>query len=100
MATLTTMDEGTMASVARGVLGMSVREKKTDDECFRGFFGAPIAVIVTLWNLLLPNLGDENGAMPKHLLWAMVFLKVYSTTFVHCRIVNWPDPKTFRKWCC
>eukprot|EP00536_Pseudo-nitzschia_multiseries_P018733 jgi/Psemu1/57068/gm1.57068_g len=29
------------------------------------------------------------------LLWALVFLKVYSTEEVHCAIVDWPNPRTF-----
>jgi hypothetical protein len=40
----------------------------------------------------------EAAAEPKHLLWSLVFIKVYSTEEVHCSIVGWPDPKTFRKW--
>lgn len=93
-----------MAVVAREVLGIPLDKNYTetrDDETSRGFFGAPISVITILWNRIYPSLeGDSKaaGANPKHLLWALVFLKVYSTTLVHCRIVGWPDPKTYRKW--
>lgn len=41
---------------------------------------------------------QDSAADLTHLLWALVFLKVYSTEEVHCRIVGWPSPKTFRKW--
>jgi hypothetical protein len=39
-----------------------------------------------------------DNATPKHLLWGMLWMKVYSTEEVHCCIVGWPDPKTFRQW--
>lgn len=95
---VTPIDADAMMAVVRDVLAMpkQKREKEEDDIC-RSFFGAPIAVIVQVWNLVLPFI-DMNGALPKHILWALVFLKTYSTTAVHCRIVGWPDPKTYRKW--
>jgi hypothetical protein len=35
----------------------------------------------------------------KHLLWALVFPKVYATSEeVHCVIVGWPHVQTFRKY--
>ena len=94
------LDEHDMAAVAREVLGLPhdhVYSYKREDEKFRSFFGAPIKVIAKVWNMIQPL--DDTYAAPKHLLWALVFLKVYSTTEVHCRIVGWPDPKTYRKWC-
>ena len=98
------IDIATMANIAREVLGIPLEKKyteKRDDETYRGFFGASIDVITILWNRIQPNLTGQDssaGAHPKHLFWALVFLKVYSTTLVHCRIVGWPDPKTYRKW--
>lgn len=99
MATLTTADEAAMTSVARGVLGMSVRQKHSDDEAFRGSIGAPIFIEAVVWNVPVPTI-DARGAMPKHLLWVLVFSKCgCSATAVHCRITNWPDPEMFCKWC-
>lgn len=89
-----------MALEAKEVLGISPNRafsESTADETWRGFFGAPMVVIVDVWNRLQPLIQD-SGAKKKHLLWALVFLKIYSTTAVHCRIVGWPDPKTYRKW--
>jgi DDE superfamily endonuclease len=88
-----------MITVAREVLGMTTEARinaTAEDKRFRGFFGAPIDVTVIIWNELQPI--DEPSAEPKHLLWALVFLKIYATEEVHCRIVGWPNPKTFRKW--
>jgi hypothetical protein len=69
-------------------------QKLADTKC-RGFFGAPTGVIADLWNRLS---NDVEGGAPKHLLWGLLLIKVYSTEEVHCRIVGWPDPQTFRKW--
>lgn len=76
---------------------MPQKSAKVEDQTLRSFFGASLNIITLLWNLLVPVL-DMNGCHPKHLLWSLLFLKVYSTTAVHCRIVGWVDPKTFRKW--
>jgi hypothetical protein len=66
------------------------------DEKARAFFGAPTAVITTLWNDLESEL--EDAAMPKHLLWGLLFMKVYASEAVHCALVGWPCRTTFRKW--
>lgn len=73
-------------------------ERQAVDTKCRSFFGAPTHVISILWNLLESHI-DDATAKVKHLLYyALVFIKVYSTEDVHCCIVGWPDPKTFRKW--
>ena len=66
-------------------------------------FGASSVVVADLWNRIEPALlGDKSsgwGAEPKHLLWALLFLKVYAKSEeVHCAIVGWPHSDTFRKW--
>ena len=83
--------------VAREVLGNEGRtmNANAEDRMCRSFFGAPAAVIATLWNRLQPL--DSNAKL-KHLLWSLVFLFVYSMEEVHCRIVGWPNAKTYRKW--
>ena len=83
------------------VLQVPTRNAEALDSTFRGFFGASISVITHIWNRLQPFIDDEHAASshhPRHLLWSLVFLKIYSTEEVHCRIVGWPAPKTFRKW--
>ena len=69
------------------------------DRRFRACFGAPREVVANIWNRIddAPG-GIESGAEPKHLLWALVHLKVYSTEEIHCAIVGWPSTKTFSKW--
>lgn len=87
-----------MEAVAREALRIpSTWQSKRVEQEFRGFFGAPVEVITDLWNRIDPLIDDE-AAKPKHLLWALVFIKVYASEAVHCCIVGWPDKKTFRKW--
>jgi hypothetical protein len=54
---------------------------------------------------LYPLLDDDvakgitaSSARPRHLLWALVFLKVYASEDVHCCLVGYVDAKTYRKW--
>ena len=78
-----------------------VRRWNTQDKerRFRACFGAPSKVVADLWNRIKANNPDiPSGGKPKHLLWALVFLKVYSTEEIHCSIVGWPSAKTFSKW--
>ena len=68
---------------------------------FRSIFGASSGVVADIWNRIVEkNAGDfdQPGAEPKHLLWALVFLKCYSTEEIHCALVGWPSTNTFRKW--
>ena len=51
-----------------------------------------------LWNRIIAHDQSETSGNPKHLLWALVFLKVYSTEEIHCSIVGWPSAKLFSKW--
>lgn len=67
------------------------------DQRFRACFGAPSEIVANIWNLIEPTIG-EPGAAVKHLLWALVFMKVYSNEEIHCSIVGWPSARSFRKW--
>ena len=65
---------------------------------FRAFFGASPEVCSQLWDHLSPSETINRLARPKHLLWALIFLKVYASESVLCTLVSCPDEKTFRKW--
>ena len=73
-------------------------EPRDKDARFRSIFGASSEVVADIWNRIEAKENLERGADIDHLLWALVFLKVYSTEEVHCAIVGWPSTKTFRKW--
>jgi hypothetical protein len=69
--------------------------KRTGDRRFRAMFGCLPGHCAILWN----TINDEHpiGGEPKHLLYALMFLKVYGTEHVHSSIAKC-DEKTFRKW--
>jgi hypothetical protein len=69
----------------------------TDDREFRSQFGVNWHVCEHIWSLL-DDYGKYRGCRePKHLLWALLFLKVYGNETTHASIV-FTSPKTFRKW--
>lgn len=66
-----------------------------DHRRFRALFGASPRVCFLLWSLLC-GLCPPQGK-PVHMLWALMFLKVYATEHVHAALAG-VDEKTFRKW--
>ena len=69
---------------------------------FREFFGTPVEAVEIVWDLLLrDSLLPEKGR-PKHLLWALHFMKAYPKQGPACATVGASsgavDAKTFRKW--
>ena len=95
------VNEEAIDRVAKETLGWPESRRwhtKDKETRFRSCFGAPSEVISSLWNKIVAQGEIESGGQPKHLLWALVFLKVYSTEEIHCSIVGWPSRKTFLKW--
>lgn len=79
-------------------VGTAARE----DRRFREHFGAPFAIVRLVWDMLVEGgLLPEKGR-PKHLLWALYFLKCYPKEGPGCAAVGGSkgaiDPKTMRKW--
>ena len=74
------------------VTGLSVLSGKRR---FRAMFGVSTLVCSVIWNLFLHKIPD--GASPVHLLWALMFIKVYASEATH-RAISKADEKTFRKW--
>lgn len=68
---------------------------KTDLRRFVALFGVSSSSATILWN----RLGNcpINGGAPKHLLWALMFVKIYATENVNATLLK-TDEKTFRKW--
>lgn len=86
-------------STALWVAGGKILQKDLgqdpDARRFRSFFGVSPAVCSLVWDTIGTNL--PRGGMPEHLLWALMFLKIYSTEHVHCSFAKC-DEKTYRKW--
>ena len=62
---------------------------------FLSSFGCTVAVITTLWNLIDPS--NICSARPKHLLWALLFLKTYAKEATLCAIAK-TNRTTFKTW--
>ena len=97
--------EDEILSVGRDIQNRSnhrIGAEVVENRLFKEHFGISVAVTLIVWNLLVENdLVPEKGQM-KHLLWTLVFLKVYPKQGPVCSIVGGSDgaidPKTFRKW--
>lgn len=75
------------------------RARSLDDKRrYRAFFGCSSDVTTSLWLKLQPQWHINIMARPKHLLWSLVFLKVYASEIALSAMVGSPDEKTFRKW--
>jgi hypothetical protein len=68
------------------------------DRQFKALFGTTAQVCVTLWELMSPETSMPKNARPKHLLWALLLLKVYGTETVLSSLVGGTTEKTYRKW--
>ena len=69
---------------------------------FHETFGTSLLVVSKVWSMLLEEDVLPEGGRPKHLLWALHFLKVYPLQAPGCAAVGASggavDPKTHRKW--
>ena len=64
---------------------------------FKSSFGISVEVCIILWNMLLPHFKEEpRPPAQKHLLWALYFLKSYSTESLAAGVFGTSE-KTFRK---
>ena len=71
----------------------------TNSRRFRSVFGINPLICRHVWNLIAcsPNAITVPTARPKHLLWALLFLKQYNSTEFNAAITG-ADEKTHRKW--
>lgn len=60
---------------------------------FSAFFGTDVGVCAKLW-VMIPR---EKDGKPCHMLWALLFLKLYESEHVHATLCNC-DETTFRRW--
>ena len=67
---------------------------------FRSHFGTTPTICLVIWERLDPYetiLPTYRRVKFKHLLWALLFMKVYGTEELHTSLTG-VDEKTFRKW--
>jgi len=78
------------------------RWSSTETRLFREFFGTSERVVELVWELVVRDELRPRGGRPKHLLWALHFLKVYPKQGPGCAFVGAfegaVDAKTHQKW--
>ena len=78
----------------------SRRSFSTFDRRFRSHFGTTPSICTIIWERLDPYHTIEleyRGVKVKHLLWALMFMKMYCAEHIHASLAG-VDEKTFRKW--
>jgi len=70
-----------------------------DLEEFKAHFGSTPLVCSIVWKLLNKYELQPPGGCAFHMLWALLFMKIYSNQLVLAKMVG-ADPKTFGKWSC
>ena len=80
---------------------MSRRKKvaaKTEMSRFRSMFGCGPSICAKLWIRISLAMEIANGGKPHHLLWALMFLKLYCAESVLASLAGRVHEQTFRKW--
>jgi hypothetical protein len=67
----------------------------SDERAFRAHYGTGPLTCSRVWTMCIDAF--PRGVLTMHLLWALLFLKIYETEDVLCRIAK-TSRKTFRKW--
>ena len=92
-----TRNAATFTSVAFAHAAFKTQDSSSDlsRRRFKSVFGVSPAVFAVLWENL--NGTRPLESMPRHLLWSLLFRKVYATEGINSSIAG-VDEKTFRKW--
>ena len=91
-ATATDFENEGMKMMCRGRIGYFIFNCR-----FCAMFGTTPRIFEKVWNRLSPYSTMDNGVKAKHLLWALLFMKVYATEHIHASLAGCCE-KTFRKW--
>lgn len=88
------MSEETFKCEAGKMMSKTKRVKGNLKRRFNVLFGVSLTTCSQIWGLIYFT---ERYLQPKHLLWALLFLKCYAFEEINC-IISDSDNKTFRKW--
>lgn len=85
----------TILGLAGSIAGKRLNPSSNEDMAlFRSLFGVSPRVCLNLWH---QHINLPPKAKPKHLLWALLYLKVYGTEQALSGMVH-VTRKTYRKW--
>ena len=71
---------------------------KEEDRDTREFFGGNATHILQLWNLLINTGYLPDGGTVDHLLWCLLFCKVYARRKTLCSLAGCKSKNTYMKW--
>jgi hypothetical protein len=94
----TMVDVDTILSVGRDIINKNSGSINTEERRFREMFGCSPQVVLELWTMLISKSIIESTSEVRHLLWALLFLKIYAKETTTSRLVGGVDEKTYRKW--
>ena len=75
-----------------------VKAASSEDRDFREFFGCGLSVASEVWDMLKKEDVLPQDGLTCHLLWALMFMKIYGKEKNLCTLAGGVDKKTFRKW--
>ena len=75
-----------------------VKAASSEDRDFREFFGCGLSVASEVWDVLKKEDVLPQDGLTCHLLWALMFMKIYGKEKNLCTLAGGVDKKTFRKW--
>lgn len=73
------------------------RETESNKRRFKEYFGCSPFLCSVIWSMLAGYWLIGGAPEPSHLLWALLFLKQYSTEAINGALAKC-DEKTYRKW--
>jgi hypothetical protein len=76
----------------------SARTTMTEDRSFREYFGCGAQTALALWALILCSGAIPDGGSLQHMLWTLLFMKVYAKSEIMSRLTGGADKTTIRKW--
>lgn len=91
-------DVHAIIEAARTIIKKDIGSNLTEDRRFREMFGCSAKVVLILWNMIDSNVDIKGSPEIAHLLWALMFLKIYSKESITSRLAGGVDEKTYRKW--
>ena len=70
----------------------------TEDRDYREMFGCSVEVTMIAWDFLAAYGHLPEGGRVEHMLWALMWMKVYGRKRTMCTLAGGVDIKTFMKW--
>jgi hypothetical protein len=95
----TIMNSDDFLDIGLSIIGRPVNSDKLARDRFASSYGTEPLIVAILWQMLMNNSNkcDNSKPYPKHLLWALMFLKSYDTEMNIASRLR-VDEKTYRKW--